>query len=71
MLLSIIKRDGRTQAFQESKITDAIFKCLEASGGADRQLAIELTLEVIKKIKQHYKDDSYTVENVQELVEMV
>jgi ribonucleoside-triphosphate reductase len=71
MLSSIIKRDGRTQAFQESKITDAIFKCLEASGKADRQLAMELTLEVIKKIKQQYNEDNFTVENVQDLVETV
>jgi ribonucleoside-triphosphate reductase len=71
MLSSIIKRDGRTQAFQESKITDAIFKCLEASGEPDRQLAMELTLEVIIKIKQHYKEDNFTVENVQDLVETV
>jgi hypothetical protein len=71
MFTSIIKRDGRTQAFHESKITDAIFKCLEASEEADRQLAVELTLEVIKKIKQQYKEDNYTVENVQDLVETV
>jgi ribonucleoside-triphosphate reductase len=71
MFSSIIKRDGRTQAFHEGKITDAIFKCLEASGKADRQLAMELTLEVIKKIKQQYNEDTFTVENVQDLVEMV
>jgi ribonucleoside-triphosphate reductase len=71
MLSSIIKRDGRTQSFHDGKITDAIFKCLEASGQADRQLAMELTLGVIKKIKQQYTDDSFTVENVQDLVETV
>ncbi|MDR0312717.1 MAG: hypothetical protein LBI14_03895, partial [Treponema sp.] len=71
MFASIIKRDGRTQAFHEGKITDAVFKCLEASEEADRQLAVELTLEVIKKIKQQYKEDNFTVENVQDLVETV
>jgi ribonucleoside-triphosphate reductase len=71
MFASIIKRDGRTQAFHEGKITDAIFKCLEASQEADRQHAIELTLDVIKKIKQQYKEDNFTVENVQDLVETV
>jgi ribonucleoside-triphosphate reductase len=71
MFSTIIKRDGRTQPFHESKITDAIFKCLEASGEADRQRAMELTLEVIKKIKQQYKEDNFTVENVQDLVETV
>ncbi|MDR0323411.1 MAG: anaerobic ribonucleoside-triphosphate reductase [Treponema sp.] len=71
MFETIIKRDGRTQGFHESKITDAILKCLHAAGQADRQLAIELTLEVIKKIKQQYTEDNYTVENVQDIVENV
>ncbi|WP_461255838.1 anaerobic ribonucleoside-triphosphate reductase [Treponema sp. R80B11-R83G3] len=71
MFSSIIKRDGRTQAFHESKITDAIFKCLEAVGEADRQRAIELTLEVLKKLKQHYNEDNFNVENVQDIVEAV
>jgi len=71
MFASIIKRDGRTQAFHESKITDAIFKCLQAVEEADRQRAMELTLEVMKKMRQIYKDDSFTVENVQDIVEMV
>jgi ribonucleoside-triphosphate reductase len=71
MFSSIIKRDGRTQSFHESKITDAIFKCLEASGRPDRHLAIKLTMEVIDKIKQEYTEDTFTVENVQDLVEDV
>jgi ribonucleoside-triphosphate reductase len=71
MFSSIIKRDGRTQSFHESKITDAIFKCLEASGEADRQRAIELTLEVLKKLKQQYNEDNFNVENVQDIVEAV
>jgi len=71
MFSSIIKRDGRTQQFHESKITDAIFKCLSAVGESDRQLAMELTLEVLKKIKQQYKEDNFNVENVQDIVETV
>jgi ribonucleoside-triphosphate reductase len=71
MFSSIIKRDGRTQSFHESKITDAIYKCLEAVGEPDRQRAMELTLEVLKKIKQQYNEDNFTVENVQDIVEAV
>jgi anaerobic ribonucleoside-triphosphate reductase len=71
MFSSIIKRDGRTQPFHESKITDAIFKCLDAVGEADRQRAIELTLEVLKKLKQQYNEDNFNVENVQDIVEAV
>ncbi len=71
MFTTIIKRDGRPQAFHESKITDAIFKCLEAADKADRQLAMELTLEVIKKIRTEYEADTFSVENVQDIVETV
>ena len=71
MLTSIIKRDGRTQGFHESKITDAIFKCLHAVGEEDRLRSIELTLDVIKKIKEQYKEDNFTVEDVQDIVETV
>jgi len=68
---SIIKRDGRTQNFNENKITDAIIKCLQAVGEEDRQRAVELMLEVIKKIKTLYKNANFTVENVQDIVETV
>ena len=71
MFTTIIKRDGMPQVFQESKITGAIFKGLEAAGEADRQLAMELTIEVIKKIKAQYTEDNFSVENVQDLVETV
>ncbi|MCL2186426.1 MAG: anaerobic ribonucleoside-triphosphate reductase [Treponema sp.] len=71
MFSSIIKRDGRTQSFHESKITDAIIKCLQAVGEEDRQRAVELMLDVIKKIKLYFKEDSFTVENVQDIVETV
>jgi len=68
---SIIKRDGRTQVFKDSKITDAISKCLQAVGEDDRQRAMELTLEVVKKIKKQYNEDNFNVEDVQDLVETV
>jgi len=71
MFVSIIKRDGRTQSFHESKITDAIFKCLQAVGETDRQQAMELTLAVIKKIRQQYTEDNFSVENIQDIVENV
>jgi len=71
MFSSIIKRDGRTQPFHESKITDAIYKCLQAVEEADRQRAMELTLEVMKKMKTLYSEDNFTVENVQDIVETV
>ena len=46
MITQIRKRDGRIAAFDESKITDAIFKAAEAEGGHDKTMAMELTLKV-------------------------
>ena len=71
MFESIVKRDGRVQPFRESKITDAIYKCLQSVGEADRQLAMEFTLAVMKKIKLEYKSGDFSVENVQDIVETV
>lgn len=65
------KRDGREVAFNESKITEAIFKAAQAVGGEDRQLAMEITIEVIKYLKQKYNGNLFTVEDVQDAVEKV
>ena len=46
--MMIRKRDGRVVEFDETKITDAIFEAAKSVGGADRQLAMELTLNVLK-----------------------
>lgn len=71
MFTAIIKRDGRTEAFHENKITDAIFQCLQSVRKADRQLAVELTLLVMKGIRQQYGEDNFSVENVQDIVETI
>lgn len=71
MFASIIKRDGRESAFNETKITDAIFRAAKAVGGEDRQLAMELTLEVMKALKKKYNGNAFTVEDVQDIVEKV
>ncbi len=49
--MMIRKRDGRVVEFDETKITDAIFEAAKSVGGADRQLAMELTLNVLKALK--------------------
>lgn len=71
MFTSIVKRDGRAAAFNETKITDAIFKAAKAVGGEDRQLAMELTLEVMKSLKKQFGGSTFTVEDVQDAVEKV
>ncbi|MBQ5832321.1 MAG: anaerobic ribonucleoside triphosphate reductase, partial [Selenomonadales bacterium] len=71
MFARIKKRDGREVPFDESNITDAIFKAAQAVGGADRQMAMELTLEVLRELKKKYSGQIFSVEDVQDMVEKV
>ncbi len=67
----ITKRDGRNVSFDDAKITNAIFKAANAVGGADRQLAMEATIDVIKYLKEKYKGSDFSVEEVQDAVEKI
>ncbi|MCL6560920.1 MAG: hypothetical protein K6U74_19455, partial [Firmicutes bacterium] len=71
MFKTIQKRDGREVPFDETKITDAIFKAARAVGGEDRQTAMELTIEVLKLLKKKYNGNLFGVEDVQDIVEKV
>ncbi|MCR6544509.1 anaerobic ribonucleoside-triphosphate reductase [Dehalobacterium formicoaceticum] len=71
MFTTIQKRDGRRAAFNEKKITDAIFKAAQSEGGEDRQTAMELTLEVMKYLKETYNGNIFGVEDVQDAVEKI
>jgi len=71
MSSTIKKRDGREAFFDEGKITEAIFKAAKAVGGADKQLAMELTLDVLRYLKQTYTSEAFSVENVQDAVEKI
>ena len=71
MFTKIIKRDGREESFDERNITDAIFKAAQAVGGADRVIAMELTLDVLKELKKKYAGEVFSVEDVQDVVEKV
>lgn len=71
MFTQIRKRDDRVVPFNESKITDAIFSAAKAVGGGDRQTAMELTLEVMKLLKQKYNGAIFGVEDVQDAVEKI
>ena len=71
MFKTIKKRDGREVHFDESKITDAIFKAARAVGGEDRTTAMELTLDVLRMLKSHYNGHIFGVEEVQDMVEKV
>ncbi|MBP2649695.1 MAG: nrdD [Firmicutes bacterium] len=69
MVIKIKKRDGREVDFDEAKITEAIFKAAKAVGGADKQMAMELTLDVLRYLKQKYNSGVVSVEDVQDAVE--
>lgn len=71
MFTKIKKRDGREVLFDENKITEAIFKAAKAVGGADKQLAMELTLDVLRYLRQKYNGGVFTVEDVQDAVEKI
>lgn len=68
--MRIRKRDGREVSFDETKITDAIFEAAKSVGGADRQMAMEITLDVLKFVKANYKG-IVTVEEIQDTVEKI
>ncbi len=70
MIEAIVKRDGRTTAFNAVKITDAIEKAFAASGAMqDRTVAEEITQGVVAKLEARLDSDAPTVEGVQDLVE--
>lgn len=71
MFTKIRKRDGREVPFDDTKITDAIFKAARAVGGEDRETAVALTLEVLRMLKQKFNGQIFSVEDVQDVVEKV
>ncbi len=69
MIEEIIKRDGRKEAFDIEKITNAIFKAAQAIGGSNYQEAQELAQQVCDYIENTEKIKTPTVEHVQDIVE--
>ncbi len=65
----IVKRDGREVPFDERKITDAIFEAAKSVGGENREIAMEITLGVIKRLRKQFGENSYNVEDVQDATE--
>ena len=69
MIKTIVKRDGREVLFDERKITDAIFEAAKSVGGENREIAMEITLGVIKRLRNQFGENSYNVEDVQDATE--
>jgi ribonucleoside-diphosphate reductase alpha chain len=66
----IRKRNGVVTAFNEDKISSAIFKALAATSKADRALADQLANKVVEKlVEQGFTDTRASVEDIQDIVE--
>ncbi|MGI5899400.1 MAG: ribonucleoside triphosphate reductase [Christensenellales bacterium] len=71
MFTHIVKRDGRTEAFDKTKITQAIFKAAIAVGGDNEELSAKLTDQVVVLAEQKFGSKTPDVEGIQDLVEKV
>ncbi len=70
-ITEIRKRNGSISDFNKDKISNAIFKALEATNKPDKELAAELTSGVLNKLAEHGFSAEYapSVEDIQDLVE--
>lgn len=64
------KRDGRVVSFDQTKITNAIFKAAQAVGGDDYDRAVFVSNQVVELLADQFGQDSVpTVEEIQDMVE--
>jgi ribonucleoside-diphosphate reductase alpha chain len=71
-MYTIKKRDGSMAAFDQSKITQAIFKAAQSVGRQDLVFAQALSDKVIQQLRKSYREDHrLTVEEIQDEVEKV
>ena len=71
MFTHIVKRDGRVELFDEIKITKAIRNAFTACEYDSEYNASRLTMMVVEKAEEKYKDSTPEVEGVQDIVEQV
>ncbi len=70
-LKQIIKRNGTHVAYDRDRIVTAIFKAATSTGNKDRDEAERLAATVEQRLVQMYSGESPTVEDIQDLVEMI
>jgi ribonucleoside-diphosphate reductase alpha chain len=72
IIVQIRKRDGRIVNFEQSKISNAIYKALVATGKPDYPLAEKLATRVVQRlVAQGDKAGTPSVEDVQDMVESI
>ncbi len=68
----VMKRDGSIVAFDQDKVTIAIYKAAASVGGHNRELSEKLSDEVVEVLNQCFEPpDVPTVEEVQDMAEKV
>jgi ribonucleoside-triphosphate reductase len=70
-VLSVIKRDGTTVQFEQSKISQAIFKAAKSVGGKDTAVAEHVAYHIYNILLQRHLNTNTAphVEEIQDLVE--
>lgn len=71
MFKKIKKRDGRIVKFNQRKITDAIFKAGQETREFGLDISKKLSNKVLDRAKEIIRDDTPTVEQIQDIVETV
>ncbi len=72
MINTIVKRDGRTVAFNKGKIVHAIFEAASAIGGKDIDVAENLADQVVDYLENELGENGIPdVEHVQDVVEKI
>ena len=71
LVAKIRKRDGRIVHFEQSKISNAIYKALIATGKPDYPLAERLSAKVVQKMVQQSEKIVPSVEDAQDMVESI
>lgn len=64
-------RDGEIVPFDQNKIADAIWKAAQSVGGTDRELAKQLSDNVIDALEENFAHKIPTVEEIQDVVEKI
>ena len=68
----VIKRDGAIVPFEQNRITNAIFRAAVSVGGRDKNLAENLSDQVVEILKQRTEKMVHpSVEEIQDIVEKV
>jgi uridine kinase len=71
-IAQVIKRDGRVVAFNQQKISDAVFRAAQAVGGSDRDRAESLARQAVKTLSERYPaGHPPSVEEIQDSVEKI